>query len=58
MMGEHPAVRQALRFGVPAPKDPECPLCGSSAEVFYFDGRQCVGCEVCLRAVEWWEAEL
>lgn len=56
MMGEHPAVRHALRYGVAEAASPECPYCSAEAEVFYFDrDRECIGCECCVRAVEWWE---
>jgi len=56
LTGEHPAVAEALRYGLQPAYEPECPLCGARPELFYFGpDRACLGCEECVRAVGSWE---
>lgn len=58
---ENPIVRNMERTGYPDGKEPvypRCPVCGAECEEIYKDiNFEIVGCDVCIRKADAWEAE-
>lgn len=59
---EHPVISNMMRTGDPDGKEmPEirCPICGMEGEEFYLSRLgQIVGCDCCIRTVQYYELEM
>lgn len=54
---DSPEIRRTETEGKPEGKYPKCPICGKYPEEFFVSriGNEIVGCERCLRPVEWYQ---
>lgn len=57
-LSDHSAIRQAEMEGTPECIGPHCPVCGEACEQVYCnsDG-EVLGCDVCVKTMDAWEAE-
>lgn len=56
MFPDHPAIREAERYGEPDELFPICPVCGEEADTFYkTDYGNIVGCDNCITKVDAWD---
>ena len=62
VLGDHPAIANALATGYPDGNEPEfyrCPVCGKECESIFKhkDTGEIAGCDNCIERVDPWEVE-
>lgn len=55
---QHPDITKMEKWGTLNPdyENPRCPICGCECETFYKKDREIIGCDVCVDAVNAYEA--